>query len=77
MGQIIVNDLEEEILRSIALRAETTGRSIQDVARDALKSGLLHNVEERVALARRIRGLQPTPIGVDTTEMIRRLRNAN
>lgn len=77
MGQIIIADIEDEILRAIAVRAETIGRSAQDVAREALKRGLLYGADERVALARRVRALQPGPLDVDTTEMVRRLRDAD
>jgi len=76
MGDITLVDLEDEILRSLALQADTTGRSLQDVAREALKRGLLQNSEERVALSRRIRALQEKPLTSDTTEMIRRMREA-
>lgn len=67
MGDLTLKDLEDEILRSLALRADTTGRSLHEVAREALKRGLLQGSEERVALSRRIRAPQEKPLTSDTT----------
>lgn len=76
MSDITLFDLEEETLRSLALRADTTGRSLQDVAREALKRGLLQNSDEKLALSRRIRALQEKPLSSDPTDMIRKMRDA-
>ena len=77
MAEILLRDFDEERLRSIRLRAEATGRSVEEVIKEAVQRGLLLDVRGRVALADKIRAMTPKPIEDDSTEIIRRLRDAS
>jgi len=77
MAEILLRDFDEELLRSIRLRAEVTGRSVEEVIKEAVQRGLLLDVRGRVALADKIRAMTPKPIEDDSTEIIRRLRDAS
>lgn len=76
MGEITLTDVDEELIRAIKLRAETTGRSFADIAREVLKLGLLVDVPDRVAVADKVRGMTPTTLD-DSTDIIRRMRDAS
>jgi plasmid stability protein len=77
MAKITLTDVEDEVLKAIKLRAETTGRSLEEVAREILKLGLLADIPDRVAVADRIRAMTPRPLDEDSTHIIRRLRDAS
>jgi plasmid stability protein len=76
MRQLTLTDIDDELFGSLALRADTTGRPIEDVAREALARGLLVDVKGRTAVAERIRAMTPRPIEEDSTALIRRIRDA-
>jgi plasmid stability protein len=40
MGQITLTHVEDEILQAVRARAEATGRSVEEIAGEALKRGL-------------------------------------
>lgn len=77
MSDLVLHDVPDELLRSIELRAQATGRSVEQVAREALEHGLLVDVRGRVAVADRIRALTPEIVAEDSTEIIRRLRDGS
>jgi plasmid stability protein len=77
MSDLTLHDLPDDLIRQLNLRAEATGRSVEEAAREALERGLLLDVRGRVAVANRIRAMTPKPIDDDSTQMIRRLRDGS
>jgi plasmid stability protein len=76
MGDLTLNNVDGTLIELLAARAAATGRPPEEVAKEALLKGLLWSPEERTAYADKIRAMQPGLLDVDTTEMIRRLRNS-
>ena len=76
MGQITLTQIDDELLQAVAARAEATGRSVEEVIRDAPKQGLRTDLTDFRETVRRIRAMTPKPIEQDSTDMIRRMRDA-
>jgi plasmid stability protein len=77
MAQLTLNNIDERLLRSIELRAEAMGCTVEDVVREALERGLRTDARGRAAVAARIRAMTPGPIDDDSTDIIRRLRDGS
>jgi plasmid stability protein len=76
MARVLVRNLDEQVVAALRRKAELHGRSLEQELWVALTMAARLSREERVALARRIRGL--TPAGVtqtDSVEMIRQDRD--
>ncbi len=77
MAQVLVRNLDEQVVTALRRKAELHGRSLEQELRLALTAAARLTREERVALARRVRGL--TPAGVtqsDSAELIRQDRDS-
>lgn len=68
--------LPDQLAASIELRARLTGRSVEEVLRQAVEQGLLLDAQGRSAVAAHIRAMTPGPVTEDSTAIIRRLRDA-
>jgi hypothetical protein len=77
MADFTITGVTSDVMKSLELRAEVTGRPIQDIAREALGRGLMFDVQGRLAVAERIREMTPGSIADDSAEIIRRLRDAS
>jgi plasmid stability protein len=75
MADLLLKELDDRLMSGLKLRAETLGRSVEEVARNALELGLAADAEGRAAVAKRIRDMTPGPITDDSTDIIRRLRD--
>jgi plasmid stability protein len=75
MGDITLKNIDRALVELLAARVAETGRSPEDVAKEALLNGLLWSPEERAAYAERVRAMTPRKLD-DSTEIIRRLRDA-
>jgi plasmid stability protein len=76
MAQVLVRNLDERVVATLRRKAELHGRSLEQELRVALTAAARLTREERIALARRIRGL--TPSGViqsDSAELVREGRD--
>ncbi|MGH8263815.1 MAG: hypothetical protein ACRET4_10065, partial [Steroidobacteraceae bacterium] len=69
--------IEQPLLRSIELRAETLGQSVETAIGELLDIGLRRDIRGRVAVAERIRAMSPNPIEDDSTDIIRRMRDGS
>lgn len=76
MPNLLVTDLDEATLRTIAFQAEATNQSVEAVARALIRIGLLHDSEGRSAVARRIREHARAEQDEDSTALIRQLRGS-
>jgi plasmid stability protein len=74
MAQLSLN-IDERLMRSVELRAETLGQSVEATINELLDIGLHRDVRGRVAIADRIRAMTPQPIDEDSTDIIRRMRD--
>lgn len=78
MGVIHVENVDEQVMRSIRLRAQINGRSFEDEVKALLAEAGARKMtsQERTARLRQIQAM--TPEGVeqtDSTEIIRELRD--
>jgi plasmid stability protein len=76
MAQVLVRNLDDQVVTALRRKAELHGHSLEQELRLTLTAAARLTPEERVALARRIRGLTPTAIEQsDSTELIRQDRD--
>lgn len=76
MAQVIVRNLDEQVVSSLKIKAELHGRSLEQELRDILKRAAELTVEEKLALADRIRGMQARPLETDSADLIREDRDS-
>lgn len=69
--------VDDRLMEYLKLAAEATGLAVEEVAVKALEVGIKHYSEGRRAIADHIRSRQTKPVEDDSTDIIRRLRNAS
>lgn len=74
MSDITLTQVDDDLIRAINARAAATGRSSEQVAREALRYGLLVDRAGLKDVARHIRALSPGQVEEDSTAIVRRLR---
>ena len=75
MAQVIVRNLDEQVVSSLKIKAELHGRSLEQELREILKSAAELTVEEKLALADRIRAMQAQPLETESADLIREDRD--
>jgi plasmid stability protein len=76
MAQVLVRNLDEQVVAALRRKAELRGRSLEQELRVALTAAAQLTAEDRVALARRIRGLTPAAVKqTDSADLIRQDRD--
>ncbi len=75
MGQVIVRNLDDRVIAALKTKAEIHGQSLEQELRAILSTAALPNVQEKLALADRIRGLTPKRRQTDSTTLIREDRD--
>lgn len=75
MGQVIVRNLDDHVIAALKTKAELHGQSLEQELRAILSQAAVPNVNERVALANRIRGLTPKGRQTNSTKLIREDRD--
>jgi antitoxin FitA len=75
MAQVIVRNLDDEVVSSLKLKAELHGHSLEQELRLILKRAAELTVEEKVALADRVRAMQERPLDTDSADLIREDRD--
>ena len=76
MAQVLVRNLDEQVVTALRRKAELHGRSLEQELRVALTAAARLTREERLALARRVRGLtQAAARQTDSAELIRQDRD--
>lgn len=75
MGQVIVRNLDGRVIAALKTKAELHGQSLEQELRAILSQAAAPNVQERVALADRIRRLTPKRRQSDSTKLIREDRD--
>lgn len=75
VNKIVIEPVDEATLTELAQRAAQSGRSIAEVAREALLRGLAKPIHELAEAADRARALTPKKLSADeSVNIIRRLR---
>ncbi|WP_407526564.1 hypothetical protein [Methylobacterium oryzisoli] len=74
MPDLTIRDLDEVVYDTIVDQAEVMNLSVDEVARNLIRLGLLHDVEGRVVVADSIRAKTKGPVE-DSTDIIRRVRD--
>jgi hypothetical protein len=77
MAEIKLTGIDEVVMSYLRASAEATGRTVEQVALQAVENGIRLDKEGIVALSDRARSLQPAPVADDSTDIIRRLRDAS
>jgi plasmid stability protein len=76
MAQVLVRNLDEQVVTALRRKAELHGRSLEQELRVTLTAAARLTGEERLALARRVRGLTPVTVQqTDSAELIRQDRD--
>ncbi|MFE1597711.1 hypothetical protein [Methylobacterium sp. ID0610] len=75
MPDLTIRDLDEAVSDPIAPQAGVTNKTVDEVVRDLIRLGLLHDGEGRVAVADSIRARTKGPVE-ESTDIIRRMRDA-
>ncbi len=75
MGQVIVRNLDDRIIAALKAKAAVHGQSLEQELRAILSTAALPNVQDKLALADRIRELTPKRRQTDSTTLIREDRD--
>ncbi len=76
MAQVLVRNLDEQVVAVLRRKAELHGHSLEQELRITLAAAARLSPAERVALARRVRGLTPANVPqTDSTELVRQDRD--
>jgi len=73
--QVLIRNLDSDIVTAIKLKAELNGHSLEQELREIIKRAAPLTPTERVALSRKIRGMQSKPATLDSTDLIRESRD--
>jgi hypothetical protein len=76
MAELRLTDIEERLLRAIELRAEATGQTVEETTRELIELGFKLDPKGHLAVSDYVRSMQPAPLTEDSTDLIRRLRDA-
>ena len=68
MGQVLVRKLEDDVIRRLKAKAKASGRSLEDVARSALREAAKPSPEEVWAEIDRIREMNGQQHGCDSRD---------
>lgn len=72
---LTVSGIDAPTLARLKAKAELTGRSIEDVARDLIVEGAILSPDERLAIADRVRARSPALHDIDMAAIIRQDRD--
>lgn len=75
-GQVLVRNLDSDVIAAIKLKAEVNGHSLEQELREIINRAAPLTPEERVALSRKIRGMQSKLAKLDSTDLIREARDS-
>jgi antitoxin FitA len=74
LGQVLVRKLEDDVIRRLKAKAKASGRSLEDLARNALREAAKPSPEEVWAEIDRIREMNG-PSDFNSTAYIRQMRD--
>jgi len=71
MASIVIRNLDEATKRKLKIRAATNGRSMEQEAREILKSTLAHGAKKKMNVAERVREIFGPLGGVEVERLPR------
>lgn len=72
MGQVLIRNLDDAVIRAIKLKAELKGHSLEQELRDIIgRAASPATIEEKVAMSRRLRAEFSVPDDFDVHSAIR------
>jgi plasmid stability protein len=74
MNDLTLRNVDRVLIEVLAARSAETGRSPEELAKEAILKGLLWSPAERAAYAKQVRAMTRGSLD-DSTAMIRRLRD--
>jgi hypothetical protein len=77
MARLNLTKVEPALMAYLTASAKETGRTIEEVAIEAIANGVKLDKAGLVALTRKARSLQRKPISDDSTGIVRRMRDAS
>jgi hypothetical protein len=75
MARLEIEKLDENLMKYLELSARLTGRTVEEVAIEAIRNGVKLDSRGRVAISDYSRSLTPAGHTLDSTEVIRRMRD--
>lgn len=75
MARLEIENLDENVLKYLELSARLTGRTVEEVAIEAIRNGVKLDSRGRLAISDYSRSLTPPGHTSDSTEVIRRMRD--
>ena len=75
MGQVLIRNVDDKIIKSLKLKAELKGHSLEQELRDILEQAAGPTVEERLAMIDRVTAMQKRPTKMLSEDVIRKIRN--
>jgi plasmid stability protein len=75
MGQVLVRNLDDDVIERLKRKAELKGRSLEQELRDVITAAAPLSAEEKLALVRRLRAMNPPLENFDVRAAIRHGRD--
>jgi len=75
MSELKLDIRDESLADYLRNSAEATGRTVEQVAIQAIKNGIRLDKEGMLATSHKIRRMRPRPLEEDSTDIIRRFRH--
>jgi antitoxin FitA len=75
MGQVLVRNLDDSVIEKLKHKAEIKGHSLEQELREVITAAAPLTVDEKLALARRLRAMSPPLKDVDIRAAIRHGRD--
>jgi antitoxin FitA len=75
-GQVLVRNLDDGVVRTLKIKAELHGHSLERELRDILTAAAGLTTAEKLALIDRVRAMTPQPLTTDSTDLIREGRES-
>lgn len=76
MGQVIIRNLPEDLIKRLKLKAELHGHSLEQELRNILDREARLTPAEKLALVDSVRVMPQKPFAIDSTQMIREDRDS-
>jgi plasmid stability protein len=76
MGQVIIRNLDDDVIRRLKSKAELRGTSLEQLLREVLTEAAPLSGAERLAIVKRLQAMTPGGMSQhDSTEIIRAARD--
>lgn len=77
MPRLEIENIDDSLFEYMQLSAKLTGRSVEDVALDLIDKGIKIDGQGRTAISDYSRSLTPPGAKIDSTALIRKMRDGS